>query len=267
VYETASGWSVDHPLKFTPSQTVHVPLTVYIPFIPDGGVKAGGTIRVSVYGGGECWDYSSISGLGKSHQKGFRYRLTAEPWMPYTGFTIGSTVWAETNVEGDGMDDDGGKFAANETDYGSFYQWGRNAAWDSSTPPLGVAMPDWDDTIPTGDNWNNGKGPCPSGWRMPTKDELIYFMSHLSSTWTTKSGIYGREFTNAGGHRLFLPAAGRRFYRDGSLSVQTFYGYYWSATPHHLADSDANMMYFYSNSIAVMSGLRTYGYSVRCVKE
>lgn len=54
-------------------------------------------------------------------------------------------------------------------------------------------------------------------WRMPTKTELQK-LAAKSNTWTTKNGVYGREWTS-GNYTLFIPAAGHRrngrFYYKG----------------------------------------------------
>jgi uncharacterized protein (TIGR02145 family) len=254
-YETASGWSVDHPLEF-PSQTVSDPMTVYIPFIPDGdGVKANGKILVSVYDGTSCWGYTATSANGKTHQKGFRYNVTASSWVQYTGgFSVGTTVWATANVGAYQI------FASSETDYGSFYQWGRNKAWASS----GNTVTDWDSSNPSGNDWNGGLGPCPPGWRLPTKDEFDALTSLTTKGWKTKSSINGYEFT-AGGKTLFFPAAGFRSYDDGTLNDQGDYGSYWSATLH--GSDNAWCLEFESIYVDLASYGRSDGISVRCVQN
>jgi uncharacterized protein (TIGR02145 family) len=265
-YETASGWSVDHPLKFTASQTVSAIPKVYIPFIPDDGVKAGGTILVSVYDGTDCWDYTATSSSGKTHEKGFRYKLTAGTWTLYAGFVAGNTKWATANVG-----------ASSETDYGYFFQWGNNQAWSgtgnspASINPSGLP---WSSTayLPGLDvSWNSGKGPCPSGWRLPTKDEFTALTSLFTKGWKpnyNSSSINGYEFTDASGNTLFLPAAGQRSGSNGSLSVQTFGGYYWSATPDGSEDNAAWGLGTDSNNPpSVGYPPRATGQSVRCVQD
>ncbi|MDR1517190.1 MAG: hypothetical protein LBS52_03680, partial [Dysgonamonadaceae bacterium] len=265
-YETASGWSVDHPLKFTTSQIVSATPKVYIPFIPTpSGVD--GTIKVSVYDNDACWDYSTASS-GKIHQKGYRYKLAANPltpWTPYAGFVAGNTKWAETNVEGDGTDDDGGKFATYIFDYGSFYQWNRNKAWASS----GIVS-DWVSSTPTGDNWNGGLGPCPNGWRLPTKDEFDALANLTTKEWKTDyifPGINGYEFTYYTGTTLFLPAAGYRLESNGWVAFHGVLGGFWSATLH---GSDYAWILGFDSSfgyMAVEPGPRSRGQSVRCVQN
>jgi hypothetical protein len=79
--------------------------------------------------------------------------------------------------------------------------------------------------------------------------------SDLSNDW---------ELTDAGGHRLFLPAAGWRGGYDGSLAAPGLSGYYWSATPFNSSDVQLLVlgydMYLGYND-------RRRGYSVRCVKN
>lgn len=63
-------------------------------------------------------------------------------------------------------------------------------------------------------------------WRMPTKTELQKLVAK-SNTWTTKNGVYGREWTS-GNYTLFIPAAGWR--ENGCVYNQGSTGCIWSSS-------------------------------------
>jgi uncharacterized protein (TIGR02145 family) len=162
--------------------------------------------------------------------------------------------------------------------YGDLYQWGRGAdghqsrtsansvvdAKSSSDNPgnsnfiiLSSSPYDW--RSPSSNNlWqgvNGTNNPCPAGFRVPTAGEL----STLFSSFTTQNsaGAYASP--------LKLPMAGRRNDTGaGSLVNVGSYGYYWSSTG---SGARASSGLFDSSSANVNSNDRSYGYSVRCIKD
>jgi uncharacterized protein (TIGR02145 family) len=62
---------------------------------------------------------------------------------------------------------------------------------------------------------------------------------------------------------LFLPAAGYRYYYNGSVSNVDSYGYYWSSTVN---STDSYNLNFGSTDVSPSrSSYRAFGFSVRCV--
>ncbi len=133
--------------------------------------------------------------------------------------------------------------------------------------------------------------PCPAGWRVPTNAELVSLVSGLNageynyvsttgqwkgeSDWDTADsedlhyGLPGFWFygntTETTGNKVFFPAAGYRYYNDGSALVRGNYGYYWSSSVSGLY---ARTLHFYANGYMPSGGnSRAFGQSVRCVKE
>lgn len=115
--------------------------------------------------------------------------------------------------------------------------------------------------------FDEAQAACPKGWAIPTKEQWKQLNSRTTSVWTSRDGINGRLFTDKeNGNELFLPAAGYRFYNDGSLYNETASGYYWSSSVFN-ADSGWNLL-FYSGGVGPESaGNRGHGFSVRCVQE
>jgi len=175
------------------------------------------------------------------------------------GILINGVRWATSNV------DMPGTFAANPEDAGMFYQWNRKIGWSSTDPMINSnGGTTWNSSIPEGDNWIKANDPCPTGWRVPTLEELQSLVS-TGSEWTTLNGVNGRYF-GSGEQTVFFPAAGRRSHSDGTLGGVGF-GLYWSGTPSP-EESSACRMYFLSGDVTTdNNGDRCYGFSVRCVKD
>jgi uncharacterized protein (TIGR02145 family) len=89
------------------------------------------------------------------------------------------------------------------------------------------------------------------------------------SEWVTNyngTGVNGRVF-GSGANSIFLPAAGYRFYYDGSLYDQSNSGYYWSSTPNESYSSYAYFLSFASSYADWYLNYRAGGQSIRCVAE
>ena len=159
--------------------------------------------------------------------------------------------------------------------YGDLYQWGRGADGhekrnspasstisSSDTPGHGKFIT-WDSSpydwrSPQNNNlWQGVKGinnPCPEGFRVPTYAE--WEAERASWISNNSAGAFASP--------LKLPLAGDRNYSSGLLTSVGSFGYYWSAT---VGLTGAQNMYFYSGGDNVSSNYRSYGISVRCIKD
>ncbi|MDR0872786.1 MAG: hypothetical protein LBN27_04880 [Prevotellaceae bacterium] len=178
---------------------------------------------------------------------------------------INGVCWATRNVDAPGT------FADNPEDYGMFYQWNRNVGWSSTDPMINSnGGSTWDSSNPIGTEWEKANDPSPAGFRVPTLAEIRTLLDtdKVSSQWTTQNGVSGRLFTDkTTNNSLFLPAAGGRYYSDGTLFYAGSYGYYWSSTQSD--SSSAYLLYFYSSSTDWdwVGSHRRFGFSVRAVAE
>ena len=107
------------------------------------------------------------------------------------------------------------------------------------------------------------------GKRLPTREELeaLYY---LNSTWDDerKGRWFGGNHDSDHKGSLFLPAAGMRSLIIGELLYTNSYGFYWSSSPESEGYDYAIRLYFYSGSVYPLNcGKRTYGFSVRCVRD
>ena len=158
--------------------------------------------------------------------------------------------------------------------FGDLYQWGRtsdghqlrtsstatgtvtagNEGGDFVTNSGGTF--DW---LTTKDDsrWNGTtKGahdPCPEGFRVPTKAEFNAEGATFSPT--NRDGAFASI--------LKLPIAGRRAYDTGNLAGAAS-GNYWSSSVN---GSLAGRFYFNTTLITTDDRYRSFGFSIRCIKE
>ncbi len=160
--------------------------------------------------------------------------------------------------------------------YGDLYQWGRGSDGHekrdsgttsdnatSNTPGhadfITESESPYDWRTPQNDNlWQGVSGinnPCPSGFRLPTQEELETEITDLSITNAETA------FTSP----LKLVVAGARSRETGSIINEDSYGFYWSST---VDGTDSLNLYITGGNVYVEnSSHRAYGLSVRCIKD
>ena len=186
--------------------------------------------------------------------------------------------WAPVNCGYEAVGTIGSK---NDHRLGKLYQWGygdmgfsrdeaRSFFSDESTTGTLTTF------SPSSNTWNEGQGPCPHGWRMPTEGELTVLITGKNGSygWETagsygeESGYKGAEFFGGNaemtvGAGVFLPATYYYHSYESNTSLNKIR--YWSSS----FDSEANRpMHLYSgSSIApvVSSISHSNAYPVRCV--
>jgi len=151
---------------------------------------------------------------------------------------INGVKWATCNVGSSGV------FAATPESAGFYYKWDE------------LANPD----------------PSPSGYRVPTKEELESLLNeaYVTHTEMTQNGVNGWQFTDKQtGGSIFLPVAGYRDPADGTLDGVGRFGNYWSCT-----QQDVNRAWYLDlpwesrgTGPWVISSRKTMGFSVRPVAE
>lgn len=202
--------------------------------------------------------------------------------------------WAPVNA---GFDASGEVSSKDDHRLGRLYQWGSGSKdankiakeryYNETKPKFWYAGMSLEIQY-TGDRWNNGYGPCPEGWRLPTTLELECLTrgKQGESGWTT-NGTYagfnsykGAEFFGLNedttpGKGVFLPAAGIINGRFGSSGSFEIYGRYWSAEAE-IIDKGPAGDYVRAQSPALMISeeecsvspeRHSSGYSVRCVRD
>jgi len=182
------------------------------------------------------------------------------------GVLINGVTWATCNVESPG------KFAPHPSAPGMFYQWNRRVGWSSKDPLAnheGGAT--WNNSTPTGNIWEKANDPCPTGWRVPTRNELQSLVTS-GSFWGELNGEFGCFFGN-GSQRAFFNAASYRIDAGQLIGwLDDPYGLYWSSTSfgsNYAYNLFFNNSYLMSgNSYAITEYIRrNWGFPVRCVAE
>ena len=174
------------------------------------------------------------------------------------GVEINGVIWATRNVNAPGS------FAANPENTGMFYQWNRKMAWTAGT------ITDWNNSLPVGDTWEKINDPSPAGWRVPTYEEQqkLFDKTKVTFQWTTENNINGAKFTDkTTGNSIFLPAAGYRYYYDGTLLYVGTSARYWNSMQYSNNLAFAYRMDFNSSSIGGGYANRAYGFNIRSVAE
>jgi len=172
--------------------------------------------------------------------------------------------------------------AINSTDaesYGDLYQWGRGAdghqcvnrfsndgvttsgitsTLSTTNQPgneffitVSGTFGDWRNE-PNNNLWQGVNGinnPCPSGYRIPTQSE--WEIERLSWDTQNSSGI------------LKLTLAGGRLNGSGEIDSEDNSGTYWSST----VDANSAVRFLMFSNSPFMSLGRSYGFSVRCIKN
>jgi len=139
------------------------------------------------------------------------------------GVEINGVIWATCNVDAPG------KFTAQPQNYGKRY------------------------------TWKESQNVCPTGWRLPTEEDLKKLIDSGTSIWTG-DGIY----FGSGDNRVFFPAAGSR---DGAFYDVSSCGYYWSSTPCLATSECAYGLILHSENVYTLARNSRFDFSVRCVSE
>ena len=223
-------------------------------FTTTATITAQGSKTMYVMKGGEVIYQSAVSDIDSV--------IFYKP-VPMDGVLINGVVWAKYNVDAPGT------FAANPESYGMFYQWSRPKGWPSSD-----VVTDWDPTCPEDNTWEEANDPSPVGWCLPTRDDILKLADtdKVTQAWVKENNVWCRKYTdNNTGNFILLPAAGIRYFTDGSNRLQggpfdPYLGYYWGSESDDLRF--ASGFDFDSTETTIMDYYdRRYGFTIRCVAK
>ena len=145
-----------------------------------------------------------------------------------------------------------------EASAGWYWQFNRKQGYkhDGTTRTPNTAWIDWiDENL----DWEVANDPCAlelgNGWRIPTKTE--WENVDASGGWTNYYGPWNSL--------LKMHLAGHLDCSTGNLHYRGEYGYYWSSIQY-----DVNFgwwLYFDYNTSQMTSNRKSYGFSLRCIKD
>ena len=167
---------------------------------------------------------------------------------------INGVKWATRNVG-----------ASKPEDFGGYYQW------NSPTTNFLLHNDYYNSNYPKSTTWLSSNDPSPAGFRVPTLAELqsLTNSTYVKYEWTTRNGVYGGRFTDrATGNCIFLPAAGCRYFNDGTLYNVGSGGGYWSSSQSGSYGDGAYGMSFGSGGADWFYWInKSFGFTVRPVAE
>jgi len=188
------------------------------------------------------------------------------PTVPEGGVLINGVVWAKCNV------DEVGTFAPTPESKGKFYQWNIKKAWSATGEVTGW---EFEYEFPAGTKWTKANDPSPTGWRVPTLDEIKSLLntSKVDRAWdNTKKGYTFTDKTTK--VSIFLPAVGSREWNEGVLSGVCSFGYYWCNEEYNgngFNIWNASYLTFYNDAGVIdanwSTSICTHGFCVRSVAE
>lgn len=120
-------------------------------------------------------------------------------------------------------------------------------------------------------SWNSAKDACPSGWHLPSKEDLeklVKFAGGNDNAGSVlKSNVGWNEKGNAQEAQGFLALPGGYRNYGGNFNYEGDNAFFWTSTEYE--DGYAYSMNLNSEDMKVASDYdgKDYGYSVRCVMD
>ncbi len=193
--------------------------------------------------------------------RGVKFRYVSK----LENYTLDSTSWC--------YDDDPNNCAI----YGRLYSW--TAAMDSA----GIA-----DSTKSGKRCGTGvfckaasenstavvRGVCPEGWHLPRSAEWNVLFENIGGISVaglklkSTSDLWRMEDPGVDKHGFsILPAGSHEHERD--FVDAGLYAYFWSSTEHMESSVGAQtkMFFYFSKVVALFNRSKSFGYSVRCLKD
>ena len=187
----------------------------------------------------------------------------------YKTVTIGEQVWMTENLKttkyNDGSDipviTDSSTWK-NMTSDGLCWYNNESPAYDD---PYGVLYNGW--SVTTGKL-------CPSGWHVPTLDELTDLAMYSGDTLTSggnlkihTSGHWSEPNTGADNRSGFSALGAGIRYFEGSFSSFSYFTCFWSSS-EFVSDNLWFLSLYYDDAHARLNHRnKNYGFSVRCIKD
>ena len=170
-----------------------------------------------------------------------------------------SKCWITSNLGADHQAT--AKNDATEASSGWYWQFNRKQGYKNNGTIRTPNTP-WITTINENSDWTSANDPCAlemgRGWRIPTETEWTNV--DASGGWTNWNGPWNSA--------LKMHAAGYLLdYNNGALTERGTNGYYWSSTQVTSMHADGRNLGFGSGSCQMMGGFKSWGQSIRCIKD
>jgi uncharacterized protein (TIGR02145 family) len=117
-------------------------------------------------------------------------------------------------------------------------------------------------------DWQTAKNVCPTGWHLPSEAEWAQLTNFVGSNPGTKlkaiSGWSSGNGTDDFGFSA-LPVGAR--YYDGNFGLIGYFGYWWSSTEYDTNRAWHRAMSRYDSNVLMDYYGKSWGFSVRCLRD
>ena len=224
----------------------------------------------------ENGNYVIIPGISAANSKptsGYGKNITDVDGNTYKTVYIGTQQWMAENLNVSKYND--GTEIPNVTD---------NTQWSNLTTGAWVY---YDNNEPDNNrfgklyNWyavssttNGNKNVCPTGWHVPSDTEWTILTDYLGGLSVAGGKMkevgtlnWNSSNTNATNTSLFsaLPGGNRNF--DGNFVYVGFYGTWWSSPENGTSIARGRFLSYDNSTVNMVEDYKTYGLSVRCLKD
>jgi uncharacterized protein (TIGR02145 family) len=115
--------------------------------------------------------------------------------------------------------------------------------------------------------WDAAKVACPSGWHVPSRQEWDELVTEVGGKVIAGKKLKSINGWNGTDDYDFSALPGGYRYNDGSFGNAGDLGYWWTTTEGSSDDAYYWHMYDNNDNVNEDSNLKSFGFSVRCIKD
>ena len=225
------------------------------------------TFKVKIIADDEIADGSPCDGVATVVYEGKTYhtiQIGNQCWFK-ENLNVGTMITSDGAHSGTQQTENGSieKYCYNNdvnncTTYGGLYEWGEAVQYENGAS---------NSTSPSPAYSGNIQGICPSGWHIPSEAEyktLQINVDYKAVKLVNQRMVNGLTATNTSGFSAIFMGYRERF---GSFKELGYETYFWSSTESSSAFAGFISLYYDSSPVSFSNYYKSYGLSVRCLKD